>query len=181
MTTGTDCRGLEITAANDEAVAGFDRTVGAYLGLRMDTGDHLKATLEADPSFVMANVLRGYFMLLFASRKLLGRALSSLEAAREAVRESGCNRREELHVDALEAWTSGDQKRALAAWDTILTEWPRDVLALKLSEVLAFLSRRLPGHARSAGPRCTPLGRIGAGLRQGAGHVGLRAGRVRCL
>ena len=138
MTTGTDCRGLEITAANDEAVAGFDRTVGAYLGLRMDTGDHLKATLEADPSFVMANVLRGYFMLLFASRKLLGRALSSLEAAREEVRESGCNRREELHVDALEAWSSGDQKRALAIWDSILTEWPRDVLALKLSEYWNF-------------------------------------------
>lgn len=134
MTTRTDCRGLEITAASDEAVAGFDRTVGAYLGLRIDTGDHLKATLEADPSFVMANVLRGYFMLLFASRKLLGRALSSLEAAREG----GCNRREELHIEALDAWASGDQKRALTFWDSILTEWPRDVLALKLSEYWNF-------------------------------------------
>ncbi len=138
MTTGTDCRGLAITAASDEAVAGFDRTVGAYLGLRMDTGDHLKATLEADPSFVMANVLRGYFMLLFASRKLLGRALSSLEAARGAAGEGGCNRREELHIQALDAWASGDQKRALAVWDAILTEWPRDVLALKLSEYWNF-------------------------------------------
>ena len=138
MTTRTDCRGLEITAASDEAVAGFDRTVGAYLGLRMDTGDHLKATLEADPSFVMANVLRGYFMLLFASRKLVGRALSSLEAAREAVREGGCNRREELHIQALDSWASGDQKRALDIWDAILTEWPRDVLAVKLSEYWNF-------------------------------------------
>ena len=138
MTTRTDCRGLEITAASDEAVAGFDRTVGAYLGFRMDTGDHLKATLEADPSFVMANVLRGYFMLLFASRKLVGRALSSLEAAREAVREGGCNRREELHIQALDSWASGDQKRALDIWDAILTEWPRDVLALKLSEYWNF-------------------------------------------
>lgn len=138
MTTRTDCRGLETTVANDEAVAGFDRTVGAYLGLRMDTGDHLKATLEADPSFVMANVLRGYFMLLFASRKLVGRALSSLEAAREAVREGGCNRREELHIQALDSWASGDQKRALDIWDAILTEWPRDVLALKLSEYWNF-------------------------------------------
>ncbi len=138
MTTRTDCRGLEINAASDEAVAGFDRTVGAYLGLRMDTGDHLKATLEADPYFVMANVLRGYFMLLFASRKLLGRALSSLEAAREAVRENGCNRREKLHIEALDAWASGDQKHALDIWDAIVTEWPRDVLALKLSEYWNF-------------------------------------------
>ena len=138
MTTRTDCRGLEITAASDEALAGFDRTVGAYLGLRMDTGDHLKATLEADASFVMANVLRGYFMLLFASRKLVGRALSSLEAAREAVREGGCNRREELHIQALDSWASGDQKRALDIWDAILTEWPRDVLAVKLSEYWNF-------------------------------------------
>ena len=120
MTTRTDCRGLEITVENDEAVAGFDRTVGAYLGLRMDTGDHLKATLEADPSFVLANVLRGYFMLLFASRKLLGRAHSSLDAAREAAEKGGCNRREELHIEALGAWASGDQAHALAVWDAIL-------------------------------------------------------------
>ena len=138
MTTRRDCRGVEITAANDEAVAGFDRTIGAYLGLRMDTGDRLKETLEADPSFVMANVLRGYFMLLFASRKLLRRALSSLEAAREAVGANGCNRREELHIQALDMWASGDQKRALDIWDAILTEWPRDVLALKLSEYWNF-------------------------------------------
>ena len=138
MTTRTDCRGLEITAANDEAVASFDRTVGAYLGLRIDTGDHLKATLEADPSFVMANVLRGYFMLLFASRKLLGRALSSLEAARDSAEKGGCNGRERLHIEALDAWASGDQRQALAAWDAILIEWPRDVLALKLSEYWNF-------------------------------------------
>ena len=134
----TDCRGLHITAANEAAVAAFDRTIGAYLGLRADTGDHLKATLEADPGFVMAHALRGYFMLLFASRKLLGRALSSLDAARNAAQESGCNRREELHIAALEAWSSGKQKRALALWDEILTEWPRDVLALKLSEYWNF-------------------------------------------
>ncbi len=136
--TGTDCRGLDITAASEAAVAGFDRTIGAYLGLRADTGDHLKATLEADPGFAMAHVLRGYFMLLFASRKLVGRALSSLEAARKAAREGGCNRREGLHIEALGAWSSGNQKHALALWDAILTEWPRDVLALKLSEYWNF-------------------------------------------
>ncbi len=134
----TDCRGLDITAANEAAVAGFDRTVGAYLGLRADTGDHLKATLDADPGFVLAHVLRGYFMLLFASRRLLGRAQSSLEAARAAAGEGGCNRREEMHIHALAAWSAGDQRRALAAWDEILTEWPRDVLALKLSEYWNF-------------------------------------------
>ena len=134
----TDCRGLDITAANAAAVAGFDRTIGAYLGLRADTGDHLKATLEADPGFVMAHVLRGYFMLLFASRRLLGRALASLDAARKAAGEGGCNRREEMHIAALESWSSGDQNRALALWDRILTEWPRDVLALKLSEYWNF-------------------------------------------
>ena len=74
----------------------------------------------------------------FASRRLLGRALSSLEAARGAARESGCNRREGLHVAALDSWSSGNQKGALALWDEILTECPRDVLALKLSEYWNF-------------------------------------------
>ena len=140
MTTRTDCRGLGITAASRAAVEGFDRTVAAYLGLRADTGDRLKATLEADPGFVMAHVLRGYFMLLFASRRLLGRAASSLEAARAAAAEGGCNRREETHLGALEAWSAGRPDRALALWDEILTEWPRDVVALKLSEYWNFYS-----------------------------------------
>ena len=49
-----DCRGLEITAASDAAVAAYDRTVRAYLGFARDTGDQLKGVYKADADMPMA-------------------------------------------------------------------------------------------------------------------------------
>ncbi len=138
MAERRDCRGLAITAANDRAVENFDRAVRSYLGLRLDPGDHLKGALSEDPGLVLGHVLRGYFMLLFANRKLLGRAASSLEAARAAIEARGGTARERRHVEALAAWAGGDPAAALSRWDSILIEDPLDVLALKLSEYWNF-------------------------------------------
>lgn len=138
MAERTDCRGLAITAASDAAVESFDRAVRSYLGLRLDPGDHLKIALGEDPELVLGHVLRGYFMLLFANRKLLGRARASLEAARAAVEKHGATPRERHHVEALAAWAGGDPATALTRWDAILIETPRDVVAVKLSEYWNF-------------------------------------------
>ena len=46
-----DCRGLEITAASDVAVAAFDKTIISYLGIQPDRGPNLKAIFEADPTW----------------------------------------------------------------------------------------------------------------------------------
>ena len=68
-----DARGLALTAASDEAALSFDATIAAYCRFDRATGDHLKATLAADPQMPLANVLRGYFMLLFATRAAAAR------------------------------------------------------------------------------------------------------------
>jgi tetratricopeptide (TPR) repeat protein len=45
-----------------------------------------------------------------------------------------------LHVAALDAWSSGDMRGAAKVWDTILDEFPRDLIALKVSQfVLSYL------------------------------------------
>ena len=69
-----DCRGLPLTAASADAVAAFDATVDAYLGLARDTGDRLKATLKADPAMPLAHVLRGSVFLLMGKPSLLAKA-----------------------------------------------------------------------------------------------------------
>jgi hypothetical protein len=49
-------------------------------------------------------------------------------------------RREQLHLGALDAWSSGDLGAAAARWDVLLTEFPRDLLALRVSQfVLSYL------------------------------------------
>ena len=69
-----DQRGIEYTAAGEEAVRAFDATMDAYVHFRTDTGDRLKETFAADPEFPMAHCLRGYFMQLFCIAALTEKA-----------------------------------------------------------------------------------------------------------
>jgi tetratricopeptide (TPR) repeat protein len=135
--TFPDCRGNPVTAANPEAVGHLDAAVRSYLGLRTDPGDHLKRAMTADPNLMMGHVLRGYFMLLFANRKLLPRAREAFDNATAAAAK-GAAARERGHLSALEAWLAGDARTALRRWDAILVDHPRDVLALKLAEYWWF-------------------------------------------
>lgn len=175
-----DVRGLDVTAANAEAVAHFDATVTAYCGFRRDTGDHLKATFGADPKMPMASVLRGYFMKLFSVPALERKARESLHAAEHTVAETGANERERLHMAALEAWCEGNFETTVARFEDILMRWPRDILALKLATFLHFYMgdaanlRDCPGRVLSAWDESTPgfgfvLGVQAFGLEE-AGH-----------
>ena len=136
--TQRDQRGLALTAKDDIAVGHLDRAVDSYLGLRADPGDHLKAALEADPDLLLGHVLRGSFMLLFANRRLVGRAESSLEAARSSAEKRGATDRERAHIDALAAWCSGDVRAATDHWEAILIDHPRDAVALRMAHYWHF-------------------------------------------
>jgi tetratricopeptide (TPR) repeat protein len=130
----TDARGLTLTAASPEAVAALDATVAAYCGMRLDTGDRLKRALAADPNFLFAHTLKGYFMMLFARRDFVARAAQALAAAEAAARAVGGTPRELSHLAALRSWVSGDWRQALARWEAILLDHPRDLVALRLAQ-----------------------------------------------
>jgi tetratricopeptide (TPR) repeat protein len=129
-----DARGLAVTAANPEAVAALDATVTAYCGMRRDTGDTLKRALAADPDFLFAHTLKGYFMMLFAKRDFVARAAQSLAAAEAAAGIVGGTARERSHLAALRDWVHGDWRGALARWEAILLDHPRDLVALRLAQ-----------------------------------------------
>ena len=128
--------GLTFTAANDAAVAAFDHAIEEYLSMGRDTGRHLKDALTADPAMVMGLVLRGYFFKLMGVPALLPRASQSLSAAQAAA--AAATGREQQHVAALASWCAGDFESAIAKWEAILREHPRDVLALRLASHLYF-------------------------------------------
>ncbi len=123
--------GNPVTAAGAEAVRRLDDTLMSYLALARDTGEHLKAALIADPAMVMAHVLKGYFFLLMGSGPLKARVPKSLESAEDAAK--GATARERAHVVALRHWLADEAGKAVAAWEAILAEHPRDVLALRLA------------------------------------------------
>jgi hypothetical protein len=135
-----DCRGLELTAASDVAVARFDETVAAYLGLKLKAGDCLKATLEADREMPLALILRGYFFMLMNNGALAERARKSVADATAAIEKHGASERERAHLAALAAWTNGYRTQALGLWERILADHPRDAVALRLSHFGHFYS-----------------------------------------
>ncbi len=134
----TDCWGNEWTAAVPEAVAGLDRTVLAYLGMRVETGDHLKSVFEADPDMVMAHVLKGYFGKFFAAAKMEAMARKAWEQARTLADQGSVTAQERLHVEALGWWMQGDMRGAIACWENIQLNHPRDVMAIKLVQYCQF-------------------------------------------
>lgn len=146
MSDFTDKRGITYTTSSQDAVDCFDATMDEYVHFGTDTGEHLKATLAADPEFTMAHVLRGYFMQLFCVAALTEKAAQSLAKARETASSRGIDAREQHHVDALGAWVEGNMRAAVRHWEAILLDHPLDMLAVKLSQFTHFYlgdSRRL--------------------------------------
>ena len=133
-----DVRGLETTAASDAAVRNFDATLAQYLRFGTETGDRLKDTLAEDPDMVLAHCVKGYFFMLFCVPALVAKARRSLDAARRSAGERGATDRERRHLDALDAWIRGEFEQAVAHFEAILAEHPRDIVALKLAHYLHF-------------------------------------------
>lgn len=117
----------------------LDNAVAGYAGARRDTRDRLATVLAADPTCVMAHCLDGYLFMLSSKRDAMARAREALASA-QAAAARGMTRRERLHCAALDGWSRGDMRGAATIWDTLLDEFPRDLVALKVSQfVLSYL------------------------------------------
>jgi tetratricopeptide (TPR) repeat protein len=116
--------------SNDAAQSAFDHVVEGYLGVAVDTGERLGEVFKADADMLMAHVLKGYFFLIMGASGLKKKAADI--AANTAKIMHGASPREQLHVRALTAWSAGRLAEAIAVWDQILQDNPRDILALRL-------------------------------------------------
>jgi tetratricopeptide (TPR) repeat protein len=131
-----DARGLQLTTDSAAAVDAFNAAVSDYFEYRLSAGDRVKAALAADPTFVMGQCLRGYFMLLIGSTSTVPAARKALEQARSFAPLAST--REQMHVAALAAWCEGDTRRACGIWQQIVAENPTDLLALRLDHFTNF-------------------------------------------
>lgn len=125
-----DAQGLPLTTASAGAATLFDDAVHSYVRYRVEAIDRLHAALADDPEAPLALVLHGAF-LLFANRADLvpEAARVAATAQRTAARATP---RERAHAAALAAWVADDMDRAVALWEAIMAEHPRDLLAFRL-------------------------------------------------
>lgn len=115
----------------------IDRAIQAFLGARADTRPRLAEALEAHPDCVLGHCLDGYLHMMASKRDHLPLAVAALRRAEQI---NTASRGDRLHIKALDAWTRGEMREATEHWDVLLTESPRDILALRVSQfVLSYL------------------------------------------
>ncbi len=131
-----DAQGLDLTTNSAAAAAAWDHAVAGYLGYRADTAGRLAAVLDADPGFGLAHCLAGYFALLGFNTALLPAAAAAADRARPLL--AAATAREQAHLAALDAWRAAAPDRAVAIWEQILADHPRDVLAFRLAHFVNF-------------------------------------------
>lgn len=136
----SDSRGLELTTTSEDAAKHIDQAVGAYLDYRTTASAQVKKALDADPNFALAKCFRGYFLLMLENKAVLPKVRQALDDMRPQL--DALTQRERLHVSALEAWAAGDIMKACLHWERLLTESPRDLLALKLHHTMSFYAGR---------------------------------------
>lgn len=133
-----DCRGLDVTSVNADAVIAYDEAVRAFLTQSAGVEPALARALGADPDFLLAHALRGFVGRLSARRT----ADLAVETARKGVARSlsgrGATTRERHVAAALDHLARDETDLALANLDLVLAAFPLDAMAVKLAHSIRF-------------------------------------------
>ena len=132
MATYKNVHGLPMTAKSQDAVDAFDRMVDKFFEYSPQTGAALQQALDIDPNLVMGHCIQGYFLQSMGNANVLDQAEAALAKAESVA--AGATDRERTHVAALGAWCRRDFSGAVARWESILIDHPRDIFALKLAQ-----------------------------------------------
>jgi len=131
-----DQRGHAMTTENPAAAAALDTAIYNFLHWKSALMPEIKAALEADPDFGLAQAVNG--LVLHAARNLAYRPMigESLAAARAA--ETAMTSREKLYVAALDAAYRGEIAESVSRYETILAAHPTDLFAQRLAQMELF-------------------------------------------
>jgi len=131
-----DHRDLEISGATPAARDAFERALDAHLSWRSGADFHLEQAMQTTPTFTMAHVLSAYFNLCSRDRARVRQA----HAAYMTASRLPATPRERLHVAAMGAALADDFASFKTIVQSLLDEYPRDVLALHIGHALDYLT-----------------------------------------
>jgi tetratricopeptide (TPR) repeat protein len=143
----SDCLGNPVTGANEASLAAIDDFVGGFLAYE-DRAANILGAAEREPGHCLINAYGGLLYMLLESSDAPARAAKYLERAKAAA--AGVNRREQLVVNMLDAWSRDDVPEAIQICDDIAGEFPRDLVMVKLNQYLNFNLGRFPQMLRAA-------------------------------
>ncbi|MGH8225320.1 MAG: hypothetical protein ACRER1_04080 [Gammaproteobacteria bacterium] len=151
-----DARGLAVTGATPEIIAGLDRFVGELLGLGRGAPDICELA-TAHPDCPLAQAYAASLYAFAQSPQLAAEGRGWLARARAAA--DSASEHELAFIAAVEAGVAGDLETAITAHERIAARWPQETVSAKLAEFHLFETgdalrqREIMGVFAAANPR----------------------------
>jgi tetratricopeptide (TPR) repeat protein len=139
--------GLDYTCNHSDSPLEFSNVLEMYLASHNDTMPELANLLRSEPEMPMALLTRAYILKLGADPRFRVPIRACYEAL---IGRDDLNPREQLHLAALDLWQQEQLDATSAAFDAIVTRFPKDMLALRVAHYLHF-------YGKGAGPMMTSL------------------------
>ncbi|RXJ74381.1 tetratricopeptide repeat protein 38 family protein [Veronia nyctiphanis] len=124
-----DIRNLTLTGIDDVGAKQYEDAVQALYDYRPGIGNYLQPINEAYPEFIMGRVLLAYSAASEGRYSALHNVANLTKSLN--VLYPTATKREQKHIDAVNAWVKADLKGAVEIWDAILSEWPHDLVAFR--------------------------------------------------
>jgi len=135
MTTMHDLYGLPVTTTNKDTLQGIDDFIHGFLSYQTKAANIIAAA-DADPDCALANAYAAMIWMFLEAPSAPANAAPYLARAQAA--SAGITNREARIIEVAAAWIIGDVPRLLDLCEQILTDHPRDMVALKLAQYHLF-------------------------------------------
>ncbi len=132
----TDVRGHVITTSSQVAAESCSLAIANYCARRSDTAATLKQAIEADEACVLGQAMTG--LMICSLRKNAAVPLAQAAYTKALEYRASASRREQLYVDALQLALKRQPDKLLSCYESILSEYPTDLLALAMAQGEAF-------------------------------------------
>lgn len=130
-----DGQGLELGNADEGAVAALDFVTQEWLGFGKRFADFIAAADREEKCLMLPLVAASLVLTMYSPE---GQEAAKRYLLRAQQMTPGAGTRERAWLGAIEFWVEGDTDRSLQQFRRIVAEWPRDLLAGKLAQLLAF-------------------------------------------
>lgn len=138
----TDRYGNEVSTRNAKALAAYDLAVEQFNTYQIDPIATIHESLAADPGFVMGHLFKAGLLVTTGERGFEGMLREAVEAAE--AHAAIATPRERLYMAACRAWLQRDFSLGVKCFGDIVSEYPRDLVALQIAHLGDFLLGQAP-------------------------------------
>ena len=131
-----DARGVAVSTRDPVALGEFEAALASLHSGRGDALARIDEALARNPEFVAGHCLRAAAFVLggeLPPERGLAVSIGAIERCTDHA-----NDRERRHAAAARAWLDGDARLALERYGALVSDYPRDSLALQVAHALDF-------------------------------------------